>query len=429
MSLKREKSAAMTKHIVFVTWKAGNAPAFESAKRLGHHVTLVRSTAMERYQDIDLDRSGYAAFVDTVHVLDDATVVEDLRDCLVQVHAERPIDGLIASVDALVVPVAGIAEELGVTFTDSRGAAIAKQKHLCRDRLAAAGLDTTLHRVVTDRAAAEAFVAESGLPVVIKPACGSGSDGAHVVGDLETLHEAFPSRTDGVFADGVLMEEYLTGTFVSAEVALVHGRFVPLAITDRKTWSRHEPLELGVTIPACLPDAERDAVLGFAEQAVRALDLRMGVFHIEVMVRPDGSVSLIELNPRVMGSCLPQLFSMASGIDFFEILVRIYLGEDPDLSALSFDGFATVRWFGAADRQPRPAHEPDLRGLDLDQYGDAVRSLAVRFPDTAELAPCRGNVDNFGEVQVCHRDHATSVRIAEQVVADVEREIGFEVTR
>ncbi|MDQ2956025.1 MAG: ATP-grasp domain-containing protein [Actinomycetota bacterium] len=420
----------MPKHLVFVTWKAGNAPAFEAAKRLGHYVTLVRSTLMEEYQGIDFDRTSYGEFVDSVQVLRDATELDALRDCLAGIHASRPIDGFIASVDALVVPVATLAEELGVPFTSARGAAIAKLKHRCRDELAAAGLDTTAHRIVVDRAAAEAFVAEAGLPVVIKPASGSGSDGAHVIRDLAELRTAFPSGPDGahgVYADGVLMEQYLTGTFVSAEVALIHGRFVRLAITDRKTWPRHEPLELGVTIPAAIPAADREAVMSFAERAVRALDLRMGVFHVEVMVRPDGQVSLIEFNPRVMGSCLPQLFSMASGVDLFEVLVRIYLDEDVDLSGLTFDSYATVRWFGAADRQRTPTEQPDLSALD--QYGGAVRSLTVAYPDTPELEPCRGNVGNFGEVQVCHEDHATSVRIAERIVADLERQLGFELTR
>ena len=51
------------KHVVFVTWKAGNAPAFEAAKRLGHHVTLIRSQVMEQAQNIDFDSSPYARFV------------------------------------------------------------------------------------------------------------------------------------------------------------------------------------------------------------------------------------------------------------------------------------------------------------------------------------------------------------------------------
>lgn len=427
MKDETEWLVVMPKHIVFVTWKAGNAPAFEAAKRLGHYVTLVRSTLMEEYQKLDFDQSSYCEFVDSVHVLRDATDLDALRKCLAGISASWPIDGFIASVDALVVPVATLAEELGVPFTSARGAAIAKMKHRCRDELAAAGLDTTAHRLVVDRAAAEAFVAEAGLPVVMKPACGSGSDGAHVITDLAQLRLAFPSGADGVYADGVLLEQYLTGTFVSAEVALIHGRFVPLTITDRKTWSRHEPLELGVTIPAAISAADHEAVMSFAERAVRALDLRMGVFHVEIMVGPDRQVSLIEFNPRVMGSCLPRLFSMASGIDFFEVLVRIYLNEDVDLSGMTFDSYATVRWFGAADRQRTPTQQPDLSPLD--QYGGAVRSLTVAFPDTPELEPCRGNAGNFGEVQVCHEDHATSVRIAEQIVADLERQIGFEVTR
>ncbi|MFE7751902.1 hypothetical protein ACFU5K_23755, partial [Streptomyces sp. NPDC057428] len=55
-------SASATRHVVFVTWKAGNAPAFEAAKRLGHHVTLIRSLLMEQAQNIDFEVSPYAQY-------------------------------------------------------------------------------------------------------------------------------------------------------------------------------------------------------------------------------------------------------------------------------------------------------------------------------------------------------------------------------
>ncbi|MBY8883740.1 ATP-grasp domain-containing protein [Streptomyces sp. PTM05] len=417
------------RHVVFVTWKTGNAPAFEAAARLGHHVTLIRSARMERSQNIDFDTTPYGRFVDDVRLLPDATDLDELRACITSLHRERPIDGFVATVDALVVPVAVIAEELGIPFTSAEGARTAKRKDRCRAVLTEAGIDATPYRVVNGLAEAREFADGTGYPVVLKPACGSASEGAHVVADETALDKLFqdidPHGT--TYGQGVLMEEYLTGRFVSAEVGLVEGRFLPLAVSERSTWQDHEALETGTTIPAGITGADHTAVMAFAEQVVRAVGLGMGIFHVEIMIGDDGRPRLIELNPRLMGSCLPNLFRLAGGGDLFTWLVRIHLGEDPGVEPPGFTGYATVRWFGAVERQPTPAAAPDLSWAD--EYGPALHSLTVRYPDAPFLEPCRGNLGNFGEVQVVHPDHDTSIRIARRVVERVHNQLGFEVTR
>ncbi|WP_436500490.1 ATP-grasp domain-containing protein [Actinokineospora sp. HUAS TT18] len=462
-------------HVVFVTWKTGNAPAFEAAKRLGHEVTLIRSRAMERMQHVDFDKTPFGQYVDTVHTLDDATDLAALRACVHEIHARRRIDGFLATVDALVVPVARIAEELGIPFTSAEGAATAKAKNRCREVLDAAGLDGTRHLVLIDpdqpkaknrcrevfdaagldgtrhlvlidpdqaNAAApgidssrrwartsldqaRAFAADTGFPIVVKPASGSGSEGAHVLRDDLALAEFFAAADPAAYPTGMLVEEYLSGRFVSAEIGLSRGQTIRLAISERTTWARHEALETGTTIPAVIDPAAHEAVMDFAERVIKAVGLRMGIFHVEVMLTANGP-RLIELNPRIMGSCLPNLFCLAGGGDLFELLVRVYLDE-PVTHAAGFDKYATVRWFGATDATPAPTEVPDLtwtRG-----YGDALHSLTVRLPESGEFPPCRGNLDNFGEVQTVHADHDESVRVAEEIVQKIEAQLGIELTR
>ncbi|MFE7753131.1 acetyl-CoA carboxylase biotin carboxylase subunit family protein [Streptomyces sp. NPDC057428] len=366
--------------------------------------------------------------MDQIHVLKDATDIRALRLCVLEVHRERRVDGFVATVDALVVPVARIAEEIGVPFTDADAAEAAKQKNRCREILAAAGVDTTRHAVVSGFEEAAAFAAATGWPVVVKPARGSGSEGAHVLSDERQLSEVLAQASAHAYASGILVEEYLSGRFVSAEIGLVHSRFLWLAVSERSTWHRHEALETGTTIPAGLSAEEHDRVMEFAQEVVSAVGLRLGVFHVEVMLGADGTPRLIELNPRIMGSCLPNLFRLAGGGDIFELLVRIHLNEQIERDPTVFDGYATVRWFGAADRVPVPDQVPDL-GWAAAEYGDSLHALTVRFPTGDDLPPCRGNLGNFGEVQVVHPDRATSIRIAEDVVGGMADRLGFEVTR
>jgi biotin carboxylase len=421
-------SQDVPRHVVFVTWKAGSAPTFEAAKRLGHEVTLIRSLQMERSQHIDFDATSYGQFVDSVYTLEDATLIEPLRECIREIHKRKRIDGFLATVDALVVPVAHIAAELGIPFTSAHGAETAKLKHKCRDALAGAGVDSTLHAVVADFDEARRFAEASGYPMVLKPAWGAASEGAHVIADEKRLREVFDQleQDSHSYYAGILVEQYLTGKFVSAEIGLSHGKFVRLAVSERKTWDQHEALEVGTTIPAVISRQEYESVMKFAERVVNAVDLRLGIFHVEVMLGADGQPRLIELNPRIMGSCLPNLFRLAGGGDPFELLVRVYLNEDVDMGDVAFTGYATVRWFGAAQTEAKPESLPDLEWAS--DYGAALHSLTVRYPDTDMLMPCRGNLGNFGEVQVVHSDYKTSIRIAEEIVDRIATQLGIEVT-
>lgn len=414
-------------HVVFVTWKAGSAVAFETAHRQGHRVSLVRSLAMERSQHIDFGQSRYQEFVDTVHTLPDATVPAELAACIEAIHRDEPIDGFVVTVDALVVPVAAIAEKLSIRFTSHQGAVIAKHKDRCRSALTAAGLDPTRCVVADDVRMALEFADEVGYPVVVKPAMGSASEGAAVLATASALRACFAGieREPATFASGVLVEEYLSGRFVSAEIGLAAGRTLPLAVSERKTWSRHEALEVGTTIPANLDPTTAQQVMSFAEKVIRAVGLELGLFHVEIMLGPQGP-RLIELNPRLMGSCLPNLFRLATGVDLFDVLLRVHLGQPVELADLRFSEYATVRWFGAADPVATPP-PPDVSWAA--QYGSALHSLQIELPAGPELAPCRGNLGNFGEVQVSHPDYATSVSIAEQIVERIEGQLGFEVTR
>lgn len=417
------------KHVVFVTWKPGNAPAFAAAKRLGHRVTLIRSLEMERHQGLDFETSPYGASVDEVHCLQDASDLDVLRVCVGRIHAARPIAGFIASTDAFVVPVAQVAAELGIPFTDAAAARTAKQKSRCRDALAAAGVEDTAHAVVKDLDEALRFADVAGYPLVLKPEMASASEGAFVLEDEAALREVMSGIAEhaDLYRHGVLLEEYLRGTFLSAEIGLSRGRTLRLAVSERKTWEKHEPLEIGTTIPAAISDEQYEAVMDFAERVIKAVDLKLGIFHVEVMLGADGVPRLIELNPRVMGSCLPNLFCLATDIDFFELLVRVYLDEELELGPIKFTSYATVQWFGAANREPTPSEIPDLGWAE--EYRPAVQSLHLAFPDTPMLEPHRGNLGAFGEVQVRHTDYKASITIAAHIVDRVASQLGMEVTR
>jgi len=144
------------------------------------------------------------------------------------------------------------------------------------------------------------------------------------------------------YGDEALVEEYLRGRLLSAEVMVAAGRPTLLAIGERARAREDEAIELGTTCEASLDAAERRAVADYAAAVVVALGLDVGIFHVEIMLTADGP-RLIECNPRLAGGSIPQLCRIATGVDPYEQLVHLCLGAAPTAQPADSGWCATSR--------------------------------------------------------------------------------------
>ncbi len=120
----------------------------------------------------------------------------------------------------------------------------------------------------------------------------------------------------------LLAEEYLSGELRTLETlgdgkrTWVLGGFrtrlspLPFFIEERLTWS------------APVPDAAREHVLG----ALGALDVTFGACHTEYVEGSRGP-ALIEVNDRLIGDHCDFVLSDLLGVDLFELVLRVHLGE------------------------------------------------------------------------------------------------------
>ncbi|KAF5034173.1 hypothetical protein DSECCO2_599000 [anaerobic digester metagenome] len=65
------------------------------------------------------------------------------------------------------------------------------------------------------------------------------------------------------------------------------------------------------------------------ELAIRALALDNCAVNIDLLKTDDGHIYMIELTGRVGATCLPELVALYFGIDYYEMIVKMAMGEDP----------------------------------------------------------------------------------------------------
>jgi len=230
-------------------------------------------------------------------------------------------DAIFSNSDHLQTQTALAAAYFGVPGKDWRASMRAKNKSLMRHRLAETG---------TEQVAVAEIRPDSGhplrhltYPVVLKPSEGVASEDVMLVGGPDELAE----RCAQIFArrpgDTLLAEEYLPGALCTLETlgdgvtTWVLGGFrtqlspLPFFIEERLTWD------------APVPDEARRHVL----PALAELGATFGACHTEYVLDAGRGPRLIEVNDRMIGDHCDFVLSDLLGVDLFERVLRVHLGE------------------------------------------------------------------------------------------------------
>jgi biotin carboxylase len=237
--------------------------------------------------------------------------VWDFRALISCVSALRP-DAVFSNSDHLQAQTALAAAYLGLPGKDWRSCLRAKDKALMRSRLTETG---------TERVGCwDVSSPDIRFPAVLKPAEGVASEDVVLVRDAAEL-AAHCSRMSGTrdFGRRMIVEEFLPGqlrtleTIGDGETTWVLGGFrtdvspPPFFIEERLTW---DPLPPG--------DADRAHV----EAALASLGVGFGACHTEF-----AGGRLIEVNDRLIGDRCEFLLCELFGLDLFELVLRLHLGE------------------------------------------------------------------------------------------------------
>ena len=253
----------------------------------------------------------------------------------VKVLGDWEPDGVTTYLDAGMVELACVAEELGLPFHSPATAAALTDKARQRQALADAGLHMPPCRLVHpdhSDAGLSAVEADVGWPAVLKPRSAQGSrctflvrNGAQFRRLLDTLGPDRPEMLlEGYLPDDPARAGDPYGGYVSVESVVADGAVSHLALTGRFPPAENFR-ETGFFIPAALDADSRSAVLDLATRAIAALGVRTGCLHTEVKFTADGP-RIIEVNGR-LGGGVPEMLERAAGVSLLELTLRVALGE------------------------------------------------------------------------------------------------------
>ena len=246
---------------------------------------------------------------EVAEIYDDVAVVRDAldaRELLLGVESLRKrwgdIHQIVGILENLQTQLAAVRGHYGLPGGDVAAAERFRDKGAMKDALRAVGVPCARHKRLRSEGDAWAFVAEVGLPIVLKPPAGAGCKATYEIRSYDDLRAALADSMPHP-SNEVLAEEFLDGREYSFETICIRGspvfhsisRYFPGPLeVSRNPW-----IQWVCILPRDISGPWFDDARKVGFHAVQRLGMGSGMTHMEWFRRNDGSIG----TPAGCGGC------------------------------------------------------------------------------------------------------------------------------
>jgi biotin carboxylase len=336
----------------------------------------------------------------------------------------RGVGAVLTANEYLTELAALVSAALDLPGNDPHLAHAARDKAAMASVLTAAGVRVPCTRLVHDDTELHDALADAavGFPCVIKPVSGAGSAGVTVVTlPAEAAAAADTARMTrapygGEGEAGILVQAYAAGDEYSVESVTQDAHTTHLAVTRKMVTGGARRVETGHSLPVRLPPATEEAVHREVDAAIRAVGIRHGASHTEVVIAPDGRCTVIEIAARLGAGHIGILLQHALGIDVPAALLDVALGRPAALTPATH-GHATVRFITA----PHAGRLTSLTGFP--KRGPGVPFVRWRAAIGGPVNTAGTNADRLGAFVVTGPDAAEVEQWADTLARQIRVEV------
>jgi biotin carboxylase len=333
----------------------------------------------------------YRQYIDNFITLN-TNNLDALRAEATKLNATQKIEAIIPGSEYHVSLTAHLANNLGLVGHPIKTVEALRNKYALRDILSQRGVSTPKYALLNSTNDLRAAAEKTGFPAVLKPTQMAGGLNVRRVNNFADLTTAYLEITQHSAEEmghstrnGVILESYIPGEIFSVEGFISRDRLTVTSIT--KKFMCHEPffVEMGHIVQANLEDAERRAIIEYVEKIFRALEINVGVFHLELKV-DQGKPMLIEVAGRLPGDHIVELVQCATGVNLVTAMIQSHLAQ-PVSETVTRKKYAGIQYFSL------PANVDsysEIEGFDqlntLPGFVEAQRTVlpntTIRNPET-----------------------------------------------
>ena len=319
-------------------------PLIQAAKKRGFHVVV--ASIPGNYPGIKIADS----FIEV-----DTTDVDKIVSAALDYH----IEGIATTGSDVCVPSIGaVIDRMDLPGTGYEASILSMDKSEMKERFQKRGVPTASFQHCRDLEEALEAAKSIGYPVAVKAVDSSGSRGISKVDESSEMELAVSNVMSITHSERFLVEEWLVGTEFGAQAIVSGGRVVDFILHNDTTTDPPVVVPIGHSVPFNHVDLREDAFSAI-QSAVEALGIDQTVANVDLMLTANG-IQILEIGARMGGTCLPELCSLITGTDFYELVIRLASGENMESPLNRVNGaWAALLIQSPRDGELRPMIEPD----------------------------------------------------------------------
>lgn len=322
--------------------------------------------------------------------------VGDPTDPQAIAHAARAhgVQGICPLAPAALLASASAAAELGLPGPGPEAARFLSDAGGARARLFAQGVAVVEGYLSSSRDEAEAAGKRLGTPLLVRPAAPGEDPSPQVVDYLEDMCLAFLQVERRSLNKSVLLERYFGWAEYDFYGLLHEGKLVREAICGIEVSGPPYLVDAALFIPAPLPKGDQEAICSVSRAALDAIGYRNGAVHLRLALTGKGPVVVGIGHACVAGPHMVELLRLAYGADCTADLIRVALGEAPQVEEAALRGAACC-WIPA-----RSGFVERITGAEeaLAAPGVETVAISVRPGDQVGHIADRASRDRIGYV-------------------------------
>lgn len=264
-------------------------------------------------------------------VLADKECYADITDCeaVVKVAIDNKVDGaVICCSDTGLRAVGRCNDMMNLCGITENSATLSSNKYMMKELLLANDVRTAAFRKVYSKDDLQKAVVELGFPVIIKAVDLQGSRGINIVKSPDLLIQSFDNVINQTHEEYCIVEKFLTGREYGAQSFVYDGKVLFVLPHGDETIMCKTAVPVGHYIPLDMSEALLEDTSLQVTKAIKALGLDNCPVNVD-LIEVNGKAYIIELSGRVGANCLPELVSNYFGINYYEMILYMVLGENP----------------------------------------------------------------------------------------------------
>lgn len=206
-------------------------------------------------------------------------------------------------------------------------ATAASDKSIEKAAYKAHGVNTAGYEIVHNVSELEEALDNLRFPVILKAVDQMGSRGVFRSDTREQALENFALSMAATSKDFCIVEEFLIGEMFGVEAMVSGGELAYVLPLGNVLHDGNPPFPIGHFVPWKDDDQLGRRVVEQTQAVVRALEFNDCAMDMDCMLVGD-DVYVIEATARAGATCITDTVSIYYGIDYYEAIVRVALGED-----------------------------------------------------------------------------------------------------